>query len=179
MIKKTLILTAIIALTTTTAFAETKTSVKNSKMPQKPNFEQQYRQMPPRDMHRKGPHMNFEQRLNLTDKQKAQVKKNREADRVKMEPIMKQLREKEQAKHEIFQKYEQTDPELIKLNNEIKKLRDEKHKIMEANRKAFESILTKEQKAELEKMKAEHNARIKNGEGANKFPKHPENRIMK
>ena len=177
MIKKILILTAIIALTTSTVFAETKTTVKNPETSKK--CEKCERQMPPKNIHRKGHHMNFEQRLNLTDKQKEQVKKNREADRAKMEPIIKQIREKEQAKHEIFKKYEQTDPELIKLNNEIKKLKDEKHKIMEANRKAFESILTKEQKAELEKMKAEHKERIKNGEGFKKFPKHPEKRVLK
>ena len=45
---------------------------------------------------------------------------------------------------------------MIKLNDEIKVLKDKEHKIMEENRKSFESILTKDQKAELEKIKEEH-----------------------
>lgn len=173
MIKKTFILATIIALTTSTVMAGETNSATQDKKP--PKCESCHK-MPPRDMHRKGEPMDFEKRLNLTDKQKEQVKKNREADRKKMEPIMTQLREKEQAKREILQKYEQTDAQLIKLNKEIKVLRDKRHKVMEENRKAFEAILTTEQKAELEKIKAEHMERFKNGKDFPKFSKHPERR---
>lgn len=97
----------------------------------------------------------FEKRLNLTEAQKEKIKKNHEADRAKMEPIMQKLHEKEKAKFEIIKQYEESNPELQKLNKEIKVLKEQRHKLMEQNKKAFESILTKEQKAELEKMKAE------------------------
>lgn len=175
MIKKTLIIASIIALTTTTAFAgEAKTT--QTQKP-KPNCES-CKKMPPKDFRRGGPEM-FEQRLKLTDKQKAQIQKNREADRAKLDPIMKQIREKEHAKREIFKKYEQTDPELIKLNKDIKVLKEKRHKIMEQNRKSFEAMLTKEQKAELEKIKAEHKEKFKKGEGfPRQLPPHPEKRAF-
>ncbi len=177
MIKRTLILATIIALTTTTAFAgETKATKTTQPAKQPPKCEKC--QKPPKEFRKGGPEM-FEQRLKLTDKQKEQVKKNREADRAKLDPIMKQLHEKEHAKREIFRKYEQTDPELIKLNKEIKVLKDKRHKIMEKNRKSFEAMLTKEQKAELEKIKAEHKEKFKNGEGLPKrMPPHLEKRAF-
>ncbi len=153
MIKKVLILTAILAISTTTVLAAD-TSSKNSDCT-KCKVKQEG-QMPPRKMHHKRPPVNFEKRLNLTDAQKAKIEKQREKDRVKMEPIRKQLHEKHQAKFEIIKQYEDSNPELIKLNKEIKALKDQEHKIMEENRKSFESILTKEQKAELEKIKQEH-----------------------
>jgi len=154
MMKKTLILTAIIALTATTALAGDTTTTKTSDCT-KCNVQKEG-QMPPRGMNHKRPPMDFEKRLNLTDAQKAKVKKQREADRAKIDPIRKQIQEKKQAKFEIIKKYEEKDADLIKLNKEIKALKDKEHKIMEDNRKAFESILTKDQKAELEKIKSEH-----------------------
>lgn len=172
MIKKTLILTAILALTTSTVLASENVTPKvdlDKKCVKCKNFD---RHMPPRHMHKEGPKMDFNKRLNLTDEQKAQIKKNREADRKKMEPLMKQIKEKEAAKREIFEKYEKTDAQLIKLNKEIKSLKDEKRKIMEENRKAFEAMLTTEQKAELEKIKAEHKEHIKKY-GAKKMMKKP------
>jgi len=155
MMKKTLILTAILALTTTTVLAAdttTKTDDVKCKAPCAGK-------MPPRGMH-KPPMPDFEKRLNLTDAQKKKVEQQREKDKAKMEPIRKQIREKQKAKFEIIKKYEEQDADLIKLNNEIKVLKDKEHKIMEENRKAFESILTKDQKAELEKIKAEHNKKF-------------------
>jgi len=86
----------------------------------------------------------FEQKLNLTEDQKAQIKKNHEKSRAKMEKLMQQE----------------------------KKLREEKRKIMEENKKAFEAILTDEQKETLkqmheEKMKAwkEKQEKEQNGKG--------------
>ena len=151
MMKKTLILTAIIALTTTTVMAADNAATEKTTCTKCPVAGK----MPPKDMHRRGPGAEFEKRLNLTEAQKEKVKKQREADRKKMDPIRKQIGEKERAKFEIFKKYEETDQDLIKLNNEIKGWKDKEHKIMEANRKSFESILTKDQKAELEKIKEE------------------------
>ena len=156
MMKKALILTAILALTTTTVLAAdtaTKADDVKCKAPCAGK-------MPPRGMHRP-PMPDFEKRLNLTDAQKKKVEQQREKDKAKMEPIRKQIREKQKAKFEIIKKYEEQDADLIKLNNEIKVLKDKEHKIMEENRKAFESILTKDQKAELEKIKAEHDKKFK------------------
>ena len=45
---------------------------------------------------------------------------------------------------------------LHDISLEIKALKDQEHKIMEANRKSFESILKKKQKDELEKIKQEN-----------------------
>ena len=162
MMKKLLILTAIAALTTTTALA-----ADTAPAPEKTNCTKcpLAGKMPPKDMHRRGPGAEFEQRLNLTDKQKEKINKQREADRKKMEPLRKQIAEKQRAKFEIFKKYEETDQELIKINEEIKVLKDKEHKIMENNRKNFESILTKEQKAELEKIKEEHKKNFEERKG--------------
>ncbi len=175
MIKKALILTAIIAFTTTTAIAADNATVNNDcKCAKRPC--PCAGQMPPRGIHRP-PRPDFEKRLNLTDAQKAKVKKQRENDKAKMDPIRKELGEKYKAKFEIIKKYEEKDADLVKLNNEIKVLKDKEHKIMEENRKAFESILTKEQKAELEKIKKEHDKKFpckgKNGcpKGAPEFEK--------
>lgn len=156
MMKKALILTAILALTTTTVLASEAPATTDKAKCKAPCAGQ----MPPRGMHHKRPPMNFEKRLNLTDAQKAKIEKQREKDKAKMEPIRKQIKEKQKAKFEIIKKYEEKDADLIKLNNEIKVLKAQEHKIMEENRKAFESVLTKEQKAELEKIKAEHNKKF-------------------
>ncbi len=101
---------------------------------------------------------NFEQRLNLTDKQKAKAKKIHQKGFKQMEPIMKEmgaLRKdiatvkksdmEEAAKKEKLQK------DFDKLKELDKKARE----IRKSNSKEFEKILTKDQKAELEKMKAE------------------------
>ena len=69
----------------------------------------------------------FQNRLKLTDEQKAQIEKNREKSMKKMQKIMEQE----------------------------KKLKEQKREIMKENREAFEAILTDEQKAELQKMHEE------------------------
>lgn len=166
--KKTLILASIIALTmTSTAYAGTTTATKVQTPAQKGQM------MPPLPREFKGDRhrAEFERRLNLTEAQKAKIEKNRKADMAKLKPIKEQIRAKKEAKFEIIKKYEETNPDLIKLNKEIKALKEQEHKIMEANRKSFELLLTKEQKAELAKMKTE---REKNFKGHR--PHHPEGR---
>lgn len=153
--KKTLILASIIALTmTSTAYAGTATTATATKQ-QTPAKTGKMMPPPPKDFHSEKRKAEFEKRLKLTDAQKAKIEKTRKADMEKIRPIKEQICAKKEAKREIIKKYEETNPELIKLNKEIKALKEQEHKIMEANRKSFESILTKEQKAELEKMKAE------------------------
>lgn len=165
--KKTLILASIIALTmTSTAYAGTTTATKVQTSAPKGQM-----MPPPREFKGDKHRAEFERRLNLTEAQKAKIEKNRKADIAKLKPIKEQIRAKKEAKFEIIKKYEETNPDLIKLNKEIKALKEQEHKIMEANRKSFEALLTKEQKAELAKMKAE---REKNFKGHR--PHHPEGR---
>lgn len=157
--KKTLILASIIALTmTSTAYAATTATPTKAQAPAKNG---QMMPPPPREFKGDRHRAEFEKRLNLTDAQKAKIEKNRKADMAKLKPIKDQIRAKKEAKYEIIKKYEETNPDLIKLNKEIKALKDQEHKIMEANRKSFEAMLTKEQKAELAKMKAEREKNFK------------------
>ena len=153
---------------TSTAYAATTTTQTKAQTPKK---KEQMMPPPPRDFKCDRHKAAFEKRLNLTEAQKAKIEKNRKADMAKLKPIKEQIRAKNEAKFEIIKKYEETNCELIKLNKEIKALKDQEHKIMESNRKSFESVLTKDQKAELEKMKAE---REKNFRGHR--PPHPEGR---
>ena len=149
--KKTLILASIIALTmTSTAYAGTTTATKVQTPAQKGQM-----MPPPREFKGDRHRAEFERRLNLTEAQKAKIEKNRKADMAKLKPIKEQIRAKKEAKFQIIKKYEETNPDLIKLNKEIKALKEQEHKIKEANRKSFEALLTKEQKAELAKMKTE------------------------
>lgn len=165
--KKTLILASIIALTmTSTAYAGTTTATKVQTPAQKGQM-----MPPPREFKGDRHRAEFERRLNLTEAQKAKIEKNRKADMAKLKPIKEQIRTKKEAKFEIIKKYEETNPDLIKLNKEIKALKEQEHKIKEANRKSFEALLTKEQKAELAKMKTE---REKNFKGHR--PHHPKGR---
>lgn len=167
--KKTLILASIIALTMTgTVYAGTTTQAK----PQPQAKNGQMMPPPPREFKGDKHRAEFEKRLNLTEAQKAKIEKNRQADMAKLKPIKDKIRAKKEAKYEIIKKYEETNPDLIKLNKEIKALKEQEHKIMEANRKSFESILTKEQKAELAKMQAERAKKFK----GNRPPHHPEGR---
>ena len=164
--KKTQILASIIALTmTSTAYAGT-TATKVQTPAQKGQM-----MPPPREFKGDRHRAEFERRLNLTEAQKAKIEQNRKADMAKLKPIKEQIRAKKEAKFEIIKKYEETNPDLIKLNKEIKALKEQEHKIKEANKKSFEALLTKEQKAELAKMKTE---REKNFKGHR--PHHPEGR---
>ena len=165
--KKTLILASIIALTmTSTAYAGATTATKVQTPAQKGQM-----MPPPREFKGDRHKAEFERRLKLTEAQKAKIEKNRKADMAKLKPIKEQIRAKKEAKFEIIKKYEETNPDLIKLNKEIKALKEQEHKIKEANRKSFEALLTKEQKAELAKMKTK---REKNFKGHR--PHHPEGR---
>lgn len=165
--KKTLILASIIALTmTSTAYAGTTTATKVQTPAPKGQM-----MPPPREFKGDRHRAEFERRLNLTEAQKAKIEKNRKADMAKLKPIKEQIRAKKEAKFEIIKKYEETNPDLIKLNKDIKALKEQEHKIKEANRKSFEALLTKEQKAELAKIKTEREKNVKGHR-----PHHPEGR---
>lgn len=100
----------------------------------------------------------FEQRLKLTDEQKEKARKIHEKGFKQMKPIMlksdqlrkeiavvKKSNEDENTKNKKIQKY----------ITELRKLDKKAEDIRRTNSQEFEKILTKDQKIELEKMKAE------------------------
>lgn len=86
----------------------------------------------------------FAKELGLTEEQKAQADKIREEGREKLKPIMK----------------------------EMKALREKADKMREENMKEFEKILTPEQKAKMEKMKADRKAEHEKRKIDRKMKKH-------
>ncbi len=94
----------------------------------------------------------FEKRLNLTAEQKSKLESIKAEEKKKLEPI----RTKMKKKHDEMR-------ELIKSEAEIRKSSMDK----------FEAVLTPEQKAELEKMKAEIHEKMKNDFGRPEGPRGP------
>lgn len=105
----------------------------------------------------------FEQRLNLSEEQKQKAKKVHEKGKAEIQPIFMQMEVKHQeiknlklsdlSENERKQKMEQ-------LKTEIRALNKQAHEIRKKNSEEFEQILNKDQKAELEKMKAEGRAKF-------------------
>lgn len=105
----------------------------------------------------------FEQRLNLTDKQKEQARAIHQKGREQMKPIMEQIAQKRQEIEavKLSRIAEKAQQERIStLTAEIGELEKKAHEIRKANSQEFEKILTKKQKNELAKMKAEGRARF-------------------
>ena len=105
----------------------------------------------------------FEQRLNLSEKQKQKARQIHQQGREQMKPIMMQLGLKRQELDmiKLSKLSEQAQQERItELNAEIKELEKQAQDIRKKNTQEFESLLNKKQKAELEKMKAEGRARF-------------------
>ena len=106
---------------------------------------------------------NFEKRLNLSKKQKEQAKAIHQKGFEQMKPIMEQIKpiRKDIAEIKKSDLDEKTKNEKLKKDfDELKVLEKKAHEIRKANSLEFESILTKKQKKELEKMKAEGRARF-------------------
>lgn len=105
----------------------------------------------------------FEKRLNLSEKQKEKAKAIHLQGREQMKPIILQIEIKRQEIEAVRRSRlaERAQIEKItKLEDEIKKLEKQAREIRQKNTHDFEKILNKEQKAELEKMKAEGRARF-------------------
>lgn len=105
----------------------------------------------------------FEQRLNLTDKQKEKAKAIHQQGREQMKPVMEQIFAKRQEIEavklsRIAVKAQQE--KIEELSAEIRELEKKAHEIRKANSQEFEKILTKKQKNELAKMKAEGRAQF-------------------
>lgn len=105
----------------------------------------------------------FEQRLNLTDKQKEKAKAIHEKGREQIKPIFAQieLKRKEIEAVKLSRIAPQAQEEkILELNTEIRVLEKKAQDIRKENSKEFENILNKKQKNELAKMKAEGRARF-------------------
>lgn len=105
----------------------------------------------------KPPKFNIEEKLNLTDEQKAQAKQLRMDTRKQMQPIMEAIQTKYEQKEIIKRNRKLTAKaqceEVEKLNKEINELKRQAHDLRVKNAKDFEALLTPEQKAELKKIK--------------------------
>ncbi len=155
--KKLLILAGVLALTmSTNVFAADNSTVttKEAQPVQKQVCNCQYKKMhkPPVDKAK------FEKRLKLTDEQKEQAKLIRQKGHEQMKPIMEQMRNKkaEMDAVRLTKMSQQAQEEkLMQLRKEMRDLRKQANTIRMQNMKEFESILTKKQLKELNKMKEE------------------------
>ena len=105
----------------------------------------------------------FEQRLNLSEKQKEKAKTIHQQGREEMAPIMAQIKQKHQEIEMVKMSKMATkmqEEKIAQLTTEIQTLEKQAHEIRKKNSKEFEKILNKKQKAELEVMKAEGRARF-------------------
>lgn len=105
------------------------------------------------------PHVSLEDKLNLTDKQKAQVKANRIKARKEMKPIITAIGDKKEAILDVMDSDLPKDQQEVKikaLKEEIKALHKQANTLREKNMKEFENLLTAEQKVKFEKIKKEH-----------------------
>ena len=98
------------------------------------------------------------ERLQLTQEQQNQLKKNRAEQKKEMEKIIKEMNKKHEAIRNIYltgiPKF-QADIKSAPYKAELVVLKQNANKLRQNHRKSFESILTKEQKAEFEVLKKE------------------------
>lgn len=105
----------------------------------------------------------FEERLNLTDKQKEKAKKIHEKGRTAMEPVMQKMKAKQDELRTLSQSSlseDEKNKRAIQLKTELKDLDKQAKEIRKQNTEEFEKILNKTQKAELDKMKSEGRAKF-------------------
>lgn len=162
--KKTLILTAVMLLSLTQAFAEsnpvaqtTKQQVQNVRPEfkgQRPPVGEFKCQKPPKGPDFQKRNAEFEKRLNLTPEQKKQAEQLRKDGFEKMKPVMDKMQEKRK-EAESLKGQEDSSERLEQLKKEMTVLRKEAHQMRQQNMKEFESILDKKQLKELNTMKEE------------------------
>lgn len=104
----------------------------------------------------------FEQRLNLSEKQKEKARAIHKQGREEMRPVMMKLSAKKQELEmlsltKLSEKEQKEKAE--QLNSEINALEKQAREIRKKNTQEFEKILNKNQRAELELMKAEGRAK--------------------
>jgi len=156
--KKMLILAGVLALTMSTQCFAEQAANQAVQPPQK-----QVCNCPPQRMHRpdhKPPFdkAKFEKRLKLTDTQKEQARLIREKGHQAMKPIMDKMRDTRAEMNAVrLSKLapQAQEEKLGQLRKELRELKKQAHELRMKNMKEFESILTKKQLKELQKMKNE------------------------
>ena len=131
----------------------------------KPPIEGKYQPTPPSAEKMAQKRAEFENKLKLTDEQKAQAKEIRLKGHEEMKPIMEQMKAKKiefdtVKKDGSLTVAEQTE-KLNALRAEMKTLRKQAKDLRIKNMQEFESILTSEQKETLQKIKKEHHEKMK------------------
>ena len=109
----------------------------------------------------------FEQKLGLTDVQKAKAKEIRQKGHKEMKPIMDKIKDKrkeaEMVKMSRIAGWVQEE-RLNAIDKDIRNLEKKANVIRKKNMKEFESILTKDQKKILEEMKKEGRQKFEAGQ---------------
>ena len=104
----------------------------------------------------------FEERLKLTAEQKNYIKENRPKHIAQMQENIRKMQKLHDKISEVYMpglpKY-QADIRTAPMKAELALLKQNADKQKQKNRQNFENILTKEQKAEFEKIKQEHAAK--------------------
>ena len=116
---------------------------------------------------RKAKEAAFEQKLGLTEAQKAKAKEIRQKGHKEMKPIMGELREKRQEADMVKMSRivgQDQEARLNAIDKDIKNLEKKANVIRKKNMKEFESILTKDQKKILEEMKKEGRQKFEAGQ---------------
>lgn len=155
--KKTLIFASLLAIAVVPAFAvEQATTTTTEKTA--------VEAVAPKNIERKAPvnfekkRAEFENRLKLTDEQKAKAKEIRQKGHEEMKPVMEKIKVKydeiANIKRNKMAEHAQQE-QIAEVQKQIKALKRHAHEIRMKNMKEFESILTKKQLKELKKMKEE------------------------
>lgn len=100
----------------------------------------------------------FEQKLGLTEAQKAKAKELRIKGRERMKPVIDEIKAKKQEAKMIKlsrMAVQMQEEKLAEIDKELKVLEKKAHEIRKQNMKDFESILTREQRKILKQMKQE------------------------
>lgn len=143
MIKKIMTLLTITLISSNIAFAHDC----DKHIPYKPTFKEQ-RQMDKM----------LDERLNLTNTQQEQLRKNRSEHRKQMDNIIENMEIQHKKIRDVYYsgipKF-QADLKTAPMKAELVILKQNADKLRQENRKKFEQILTQEQKVEFEKFKKE------------------------
>lgn len=157
--KKIAIITCALCLMTTAAFAA-EDSMKKPDFKNPPSKEEMAKI-------RKAREAAFEQKLGLTEAQKAKAKELRMKGHKEMKPIMDKIKDKrkeaEMVKMSRIAGWAQEE-RLNAIDKEITALEKKANAIRKKNMKEFESILTKDQKKILEEMKKEGRQKFEQGQ---------------
>ena len=108
--------------------------------------------------HRMAKEAAFDEKLGLTDAQKIKAKELRLQAQQKMKPIIEEIKAKKQEAKMVKLSRISTqmqEEKLAKIDKEIAVLKKKANEIRKQNMKAFESILTADQKKILKQMKKE------------------------